>query len=236
MPKVTVERFPTGSTPIDRLLRGGLPSCGVTLVYGEAGTGKTTLALQSAVAAGERGNTTFFIDADETFSAERLMQMTAGDPEEVAQLIGIFSPRSFYEQTILVESLNRLIARRRGLLVIDSINRLYRLAITSLEQATALSKELNRQLAYITQTVMDHHMPALLTSHVRSILSDDLLVERIEPVAARTLQYWTTDIIHLKTGAAPSVKLAFLEKYGGRKLPRPPFCHVRVSEGGLEAV
>ncbi len=179
---------------------------------------------------------TFFIDADGSFSAERLRQIAAGDLDEVAPFIGIFSPGDFYEQTILVECLHRLIAGRRGLLVVDSINRLYRLAITSLERATALSKELNRQLAYITQTVTDHHMPVLLTSHVRSILSDDLLIEKIEPVAARTLQYWATDIIYLKSSAVPHIKLAFLEKHGGRRLSHPPYCHLRLSEGGLEAV
>jgi len=236
MPKATIERSSTGSLPIDRLLRGGLPHGEILLVYGEAGTGKTTLALQSAVAMGERGLMTFYIDADGMLAVERVRQMTVGDVEEVTQLIGIFTPKDFYEQTILLENLDRLIAGRRGLLIADSINRLYRLAITNLERATVLSKELNRQLAYITQTTKTHQMPALLTSQVRSIVSDDLIVERIEPVAARTLQYWATEIIHLKSTAAPQVKLAFLEKYEGRILPHPPFCQVRLSEGGLEAV
>ncbi|MEM3737162.1 MAG: AAA family ATPase [Candidatus Bathyarchaeia archaeon] len=236
MPKVAVHRLPTGSVPIDRLLKGGLPKGGILLVYGEAGAGKTSLAIQCAVTAGRRGWATFFIDADGCLPAERLRQIAAGCLDEVAQLIYIFSPSNFYEQTALLETLDRLTAGRRGLLVVDSISRLYRLEITNLEQAVVLSKELNRQLAYITNTVKSCGIPALLTSHVRKVPADDLLDERVEPVAARALRYWATDIIHLKPSAAPNVKLALLEKYGGKVQLQPPFCYVRLTERGLEGI
>jgi len=40
-----LDRIPTGCPPIDELLGGGFRFGEVSLVYGEASTGKTTLAL-----------------------------------------------------------------------------------------------------------------------------------------------------------------------------------------------
>ena len=51
-------RVPTGVSPLDESIEGGLPPLRVTLVTGAAGTGKTTLALQflaEGVRAGESG-------------------------------------------------------------------------------------------------------------------------------------------------------------------------------------
>ena len=59
---------PTGCMFLDRLLEGGLPVNNVTLVYGEAETGKSTLALQCAVGSVRMGYKTLFIDSDGTFS------------------------------------------------------------------------------------------------------------------------------------------------------------------------
>jgi circadian clock protein KaiC len=55
----------TGSTPLDRLLGGGLMPGTATLVSGPAGVGKTTTSVQAMVAALERGEPTAYFLFDE---------------------------------------------------------------------------------------------------------------------------------------------------------------------------
>ncbi|MFB0567888.1 MAG: ATPase domain-containing protein, partial [Candidatus Bathyarchaeia archaeon] len=61
-------RIPTGCHALDRMLEGGLTRGDVTLVYGEAETGKTSLAIQCAVNTARIGYKAIFVDSDGTFS------------------------------------------------------------------------------------------------------------------------------------------------------------------------
>src|SRR5205807_4951945 len=48
---LVMERLSTGTSGLDRLLKGGFALRQINLVYGEASTGKTVLAMQSALRA-----------------------------------------------------------------------------------------------------------------------------------------------------------------------------------------
>ncbi|MEM3441266.1 MAG: ATPase domain-containing protein, partial [Candidatus Bathyarchaeia archaeon] len=98
-----MERISTGSRCLDRYLNGGIPSESVTLIYGEPETGKTTLALQCAVNCAKQGLKILFIDCDNTFSAERLSQVSAGKFEEIAALIILMRPEDFREQAAVID-------------------------------------------------------------------------------------------------------------------------------------
>ena len=65
----------TGCGALDLLLDGGLPLGEVVLIYGEAETGKTTLAMQCATNAVRMGLKTLYVDSDGTFSPARLTIM-----------------------------------------------------------------------------------------------------------------------------------------------------------------
>lgn len=229
---LSLERLPTGATSLDRLLHGGLPPHQLSLFYGEASTGKTLLALQCSLQAARRGYQVIYVDADGGFPAERLKRL--GD-ESLTPNIGIFTPRSFYEQTVLVENLDRYFHPKLGLLVFDTINSLYRLAIADPELTTPTNKELNRQLAYLTRFTKTYGVPVLLTSQVRGVISEEsqLQAEKVEPVAPRILRFWCSSIIQLKTTPKPNVKAALLEKLEG-KARQGLFCHFKITDWGLE--
>src|SRR2546427_542613 len=73
-----MERLSTGTSGLDRLLKGGFALRQINLVYGEASTGKTVLAMQSALGAAARGFKVFFVDADLSFSVQRLESLDRG--------------------------------------------------------------------------------------------------------------------------------------------------------------
>jgi len=203
------------------------------LVYGEAGTGKTTLALQCAVVSAKMNFRVLFIDADRTFPAERLKQMVQNGLEETSSLIEIITPNNFFEQALLIERLDRLINENVGLVAVDTVNSLYRLAATNPDQVFTLNKELNRQQAYLTHFAKTCNIPVMLTSQVHSVFEEGLEAGKIEPVATRALRFWSSNILHLKQTQKPGMKIAYLEKFGGKNVSHLS-CHFSLFDRGLE--
>ena len=65
------EDLPSGNEALDRLLGGGLPSGSSTLLIGPAGIGKSSVGLQFAIAAAERGQRAALFIFDETVKTLR---------------------------------------------------------------------------------------------------------------------------------------------------------------------
>jgi DNA repair protein RadB len=203
--------IPTGCPPLDRALEGGLQPGGITLIYGEAETGKTSLAIQCSVSSARMGYKTLFIDSDGTFSPQRLMQIALQDFSEASQMLEKYVGKGF------------------GLIVFDTVTTLYRSAIGSKEDAFKANRELNRQIAALAHIAKVNQIPILLTSQVRSILSDvDALVE---PVAARVLKYWSTSIVGLYRTGRHGVTRAVIER--SCMVEKKITLYLRVGENGV---
>ena len=87
-----VEReLPSGNARLDGLLGGGLPAGTSTLLLGPAGTGKSTIASQFAVAAAERGERTAFFVFDENFGTLRSRSRKIGIPLDPAFRKGLIT-------------------------------------------------------------------------------------------------------------------------------------------------
>jgi len=202
--------IPTSCLSLDRALEGGLQPGELTLIYGEAETGKTSLAIQCSVNSARMGYKTLFIDADGTFSSQRLMQIAFQDFNEASQLIIIFTPSTFEEQSKLVDELEKYVSQSLGLIVFDTITSLYRSAIGEREDTFKANRELNRQMATLTHIAKKFQIPVLITSQVRNVLTET--DSFVEPVAARVLKYWSTAIINLSRTGRRGVVRAIVER------------------------
>ncbi len=229
-----VEHIQTNCGAIDRILEGGIPRGYITLIYGPFKTGKTTLAIQCAVTCARQGKKTLFIDADNSFSTTRLTQIAGYDLESVAPLIILFKPRSFQEQSTLIENLESFISKKVALMVVDTVTSLYRVELGGVEKSFALNRTLNRQLAYLVKIAKKGHIALLLTSQVHSVLSREG-AGRIEPVAERVLKFWSQNILRLELSQNPRLREVFLEKHLGFR-----FKDIRIlfalTEGGVTDV
>lgn len=206
-----VQRIPTGLETIDQYLGGGLSPGSVSLIYGEAETGKTTLTMQCAVNCAKQGHKTLFIDCDNTFSVQRLAQITAKQFTETAELIVLARPYDFREQTTVIDHLAEYVQSNFGLTVIDTFTALYRLRVAESPSKTfELNRELNRQLAVLAQTVKTEKIAVLITSQVHSVL--DEATASVEPVAARVLKFWANAVFALKPTENPHMVEMTLEK------------------------
>ena len=205
--------IPTGCLSLDRALEGGLPPTSITLLYGEAETGKTTLAMQCAVSSSRMGFKTLYIDSDGTFSPERLSQIVSQDFEEVSESIMIARPSTFAEQVEIVDNLEKYVSKGFGLIVFDTVTSLYRSELVNKKETFNLNRELNRQVASLAQIAKALDLSVFLISQVRSVPTEFEIV----PVATRVLKFWSEAVIMLaKTGPGKMVK-ASVEKRGGKE-------------------
>ncbi len=225
-----MSKIPTGCRSIDDYLKGGIPSCGVTLVYGEPDTGKTTLLLQCAANCSKQGYKTLFADCDGKFSVRRLSQIARNNLEKTAELIALVRPTTFQEQRTLIDQLTDYVTDNVGLIVFDTFTSLYRLRIAEYPaKIFELNRELNRQLAVLAQTARISKVAMLISSQVHSVLND--VPVSVEPVATRVLKFWADTVMALKPTADSTIIRLELEK-NSVKLP-PRVFDVRVEKSGI---
>jgi DNA repair protein RadB len=202
--------IPTGCGSLDEQLKGGLLEGTLSLLYGEAETGKTTLAIQCAVNCARIGRKTIFIDCDGTFSPKRMAQIALDDFDKIAPQIILMQPEDFDQQAIVVERLDEYISARVGLIVVDTVTGLYRERLGDVMQRNfSLNRELNRQMACLAQITKTRKVASLAISQVRSLVSDG--EETVQPVAMRVLKFWADTTITLQPTAQNKLIKAAVE-------------------------
>jgi DNA repair protein RadB len=227
------DAIPSRCEPLDALLGGGFAMGDVVVVYGEAGTGKTTLAIQTAIEAARRGSKALYIDTDHSFTHQRFSQLAGEDSGTLSEQILLFYPETFSAQTSLVESIENYLTTLTRLLVVDTITSLYRVSLGSAERTFSLNRELNRQLAYLSEVALRQKLVVLLTSQVHTRI--DFPFGRIEPVARRTLAHWPRTIIRIRNTPAQSRKEITIERRRGRQTSSLR-CLAKLTGRGFEPV
>lgn len=218
-------RVKTGLEPLDKLLGGGFPCGAVSLVYGEAATGKTTLALTAALNhLGEhRAAKTVYIDSDNKLNTGRLTQIAEPRGAGLLRRLHLHTPLSFREQEATLEQIPAL--DPMDLVVLDSVTGLYRGETVDEEMTYRVNKELNRQLGYISEMAVRSGAAFLLTGQVRSVMD----TSQIEPVAPRLLSYWSSTVLKLEKTPEQGRRQATLEK----PITSPNAINIWITETGV---
>ncbi len=215
----------TGSPSLDELLEGGIEGGAITLLFGEAGTGKTNICLQVARNVGILGKKVIYVDT-EGVSLERLMQMAGDRYEEVMRNILFFEPHDFDDQEKAVEKAVKLSesSLEVGVIILDSATIHYRLTRNDEEKGTR--KSLSTQLAKLLGVARGKGIPVLLTSQVYT----DIEKHTFEPLGGHVLLHNAKTIIRLdKVGS--STRRAVIIKH--RHLEEGRRADFRLTKGGV---
>jgi len=216
-----------GVPALDGLLDGGVEEGCITLLHGEAGSGKTNLCLQLARNVVRAGRKVIFIDT-EGVSLDRLRQISGDDFEVVVRNILFSEPYSFEEQENLIEKAVKLAENNAevGLIVIDSVTMHYRLTMRDETRRDEL-QVLTRQVAKLLRVSRKVGIPVIATSQVYT----DFETGKFLPLGGHMLTHSAKTIVELvKTG--PSARVARLVKH--RSVEENKTARFRITGNGVE--
>jgi len=221
-----VAHLPIGSRALDDLLEGGLEGGALTLLFGEAGSGKTNVCLQVARNVALEGKKVLYIDT-EGVSLERLKQISGDRYEDVMKNVLFFEPSTFEEQEKLVDKAVKLAdsSLEVGVVIIDSATIHYRL--TRNDEERGVRKSLSPQLAKLLAVARSKNIPILLTSQVYT----DIEKGTFEPLGGHVLLHNAKAIVRLdKTGS--SSRRAIIVKH--RHLEEGRRAEFRITKNGVD--
>ncbi|HKM09717.1 MAG TPA: DNA repair and recombination protein RadB [Candidatus Methanomethylophilaceae archaeon] len=216
-----MKRIPLGSKAVDNLLGGGIESGSLTLLYGEAGTGKTNICLQTAYNVLKNGMKVALIDG-EGVSYERVGQIF--EEEDLLKNLLVFQVHSFEEQGDRVNKVARMAETRGelGLIIVDSLTVFYRLN----HDDPLVRNDFIRQIELLTETARKANIPVLVTSQVYSNIN----LGSIEFLGGHVLRHNAKTIIRLEL-RGKGVRSAVIIKH--RSLPEGRNATYRITETGI---
>lgn len=131
-----VGHLTSGSKTLDELLGGGFETQSITELFGEFGSAKTQIAhqlcvtIQLPIDQGGLNSHAFFIDTENTFRPERIIQMAEAydmDPDETLEKIHVARAYNSSHQMLLVEKVKELSQEISAqLLIVDSLTAHFR--------------------------------------------------------------------------------------------------------------
>ena len=219
-----MKRIPLGCQKFDRLLGGGIEGGSLTLLYGEAGAGKTNVCLQFARNVAERGDRVAYIDS-EGLSSDRISQVFSGRDDAVGRML-VFQVHSFEEQSDRVDKVVKLAsAGAVSAVVIDSLTMYYRLN----HDDSAVRNDFIRQTEALLNMARQHDIAVLVTSQVYSNLNTG----GVEFLGGHALHHNAKTIVRLDKGI-DGRRAAVIIKH--RSLPEGRSAPYRITETGIEDI
>ncbi|MDI6720324.1 MAG: DNA repair and recombination protein RadB [Methanomicrobiales archaeon] len=222
---MNAERMPMGVEALDDLLGGGLERRSLTQVYGEPGSGKSTICIIAAVAALKSGKGVIFFDT-EGFSVERFRQIAGEDAEELAGNLFIYEPADFDRQGLMIAESETLLRRGTvGLIVVDSATALYR---TELGETRDAQRKLARQMIHLLGLAKKYDLPVLITNQVYI----DVDTEEFRGLGGTALLHLSKTIVRIEK--RDGFRRAVLVKH--RSLPEGTYFDFVITGEGISRV
>lgn len=182
------QRISIGVPILDNMLEGGIPLGLITHIFGASATGKTTLALQCALSIAKKRMKTLYIDTELGIHPARVLQIA--NSKSLIQFLIIIRPKSFAEQSSLIDKMDSFIAKDVKLIVIDTATKLYRAELESLPKNVALNRELNRQMAELLNLAGKYNIAVITINQVSADTKEN--GNQTKPAGGSILSYWSS--------------------------------------------
>jgi len=184
----------------------------LTLIYGPASSGKTSLAVKIALNEVLNGGIVLFVSTENELFIEKL-----SSSNDVLKKLVIVSVRNYFSQHFLITKTLPKILKERYFtsLIIDSITGLARLE----EDYAKATFMLKYQLASLLREARLRKIPIILTSQVRAVIDE---YEDYEATAKTILEYWCNNIVRLSI-IEKDIREATIEKSSNPKIKGKKF-------------
>ena len=155
----------SGCSDFDGFLKGGYKKGEVSLIYGVAATGKTTLGMLASVEEAKKGRV-FFLDTEGGFSVDRVEQMCREETSKVLENIFILSAKDFDEQEEKVNLLVNILGRvKTSLIVVDTLGMHYRKKLKE-DNHKLINARVRRMLDELNRVARQYDVAVLVNNQV----------------------------------------------------------------------
>lgn len=153
----------SGNEALDSLVGTGYPKKMITQIYGEPGSGKSTICLLAAVTVLRKGGTVVYMDT-ENFSVDRFSQIAGEEAEFLAKRLFLYEPADFDQQALMINQAEATIRDKNArLFVLDSATSLYRTEFEHMQEAL---QRFTKQMIIILGYAKRYNIPVLITNQV----------------------------------------------------------------------
>ena len=158
----------TGLNKLDEILKGGIPSCAITDIYGANGTGKTQLLLQICINSIENTGNVLFLDTTGAFRPERIVEIQKHKNLDLNILdkITISRIRNTSEQIKITKIPNH---KNSSLIVIDNVTDLFSYEYKTEESIFKKNSLFMRHLHDLSLVAITHKIPIVITNMIRNM-------------------------------------------------------------------
>jgi len=198
--------LPCFNEPIKELIEK-YESGKLTMIYGNAASGKTTSCLLAAIAAARNKGKIIFVDTEHSFDSDRLKQLYYGDYNEILDNIFLIQPKTFEEQYETILKLKKLCDNDKiKLVIVDTIGSLYRKRLS--DNPKGINKMMAEQMANLVRIARDLNKIVIVTNQVGSKVDG---TTDIKMVGGKMMENLSKVIIELKK--EDDIRYAKLIKY-----------------------
>lgn len=207
----SIGKITTGSKAFDELLGGGIETQAITETHGAFGSSKSQIAHQLAVNVqlpvekGGLGGKAIFIDSENTFRAERIMEMAKGvgiDPKKALENILVAKAFNSDHQVILAEKAEEFMKKNNvRIIIVDSLTSAFRTDYTGRGTLANRQQKLNRHLHTLQRLGAVYNAAIYVTNQVMA-RPDILFGDPTAPIGGHILGHTATFRIYLRKSKA----------------------------------
>jgi len=237
-----VRRLITGSKKLDELLGGGLETQTITEFYGEYGSGKSQIAhqlcvnVQLPVERGGLNGGALYIDTENTFRTERIVQMSRHlglDCDAVAKNIVYAEAYTSDHQMFLLENSDHIIKDNNiRLIVVDSLTAHFRSEYLGRESLAERQQKLNKHMHKLIRLARAFNAVAFVTNQVMAS-PDVFFGDPVRPIGGHVVGHTSHTRVFLRKSSSGPVRIARL--VSSPYLPEGERT-LKVTENGIEDV
>jgi len=215
----SVVRLTIGSKAIDEILGGGLETQTITEFYGEYGSGKSQLCHQMCVNVqlpherGGLGGGALYIDTENTFRTERIVQMAQHmglNPEEVMKNVIFAEAYTSDHQMFLLENADKVIKENNiRLIIVDSLTAHFRSEYLGREMLAERQQKLNKHMHRLIRLARAFNAVAVVTNQVMA-KPDVFFGDAVHPVGGHIVAHTSHTRVYLRKSARGTTRIARL--------------------------
>jgi DNA repair protein RadA len=202
-----VKKITTGSTALDDLLGGGIETQAISEFYGEFGSGKTQIVHQTAVTVqlpedeGGLGKGVVFIDSENTFRPERIIQMAEGrglDPEKILENIQVARAYNSADQILWAEKAAEMVQSGDiALIIVDSLTSQFRADYVGRGTLADRQQKLNRHMHTLQRAGDLNNIAVVVTNQVMA-KPDTFFGDPTAPIGGHIVGHTSTFRLYLR--------------------------------------